>query len=117
MQGYIINLNRVKDEDLIVTIISKGSLQTLYRFYGARHGTINVGFKIDYEIDQSSKSTIHRLKDVVHIGFPWIYNSDKLRLWQSFLALFHNHLKDAEDIGSFDYDLLTTVAQEWALSI
>ena len=49
MQGYIINLNRVKDEDLIVTILSKGRLETLYRFYGARHGTINIGFKIDYE--------------------------------------------------------------------
>ena len=51
MQGFIINLNKVKEEDLIVTIISKDNLQTLYRFYGARHGTINIGFKIDYEIE------------------------------------------------------------------
>lgn len=113
MQGYIINLNRVKDEDLIVTIISKDSLQTLYRFYGARHGTINIGFKIDYEIESSAKSTIHRLKDVIHIGFKWINNYEKLRLWQSFLALFHKHLKDAEDIGTFYYDLINNASQEF----
>lgn len=113
MQGYIINLNKVKDEDLIVTIISKDSLQTLYRFYGARHGTINIGFKIDYEIEKSSKSTIHRLKDVIHIGIPWIYDSQRLRLWQNYLTLFHSHLKDAEDIGTFYYDLIERASNNW----
>jgi len=113
MQGYIINLNKVKDEDLIVTIISKGNLQTLYRFYGARHGTINIGFKIDYEIEESAKSTIHRLKDVIHIGFKWINDYTKLRLWQDFLALFHKHLKDAEDIGDFYFDLIENASKEW----
>ena len=83
MQGYIISLNRVKDEDLIVTIVSKGSLDTLYGFYGARHGTINMGFKLDYEKEPSAKSTIARLKDVIHIGFPWINDFRLLKLWQS----------------------------------
>ncbi|MDQ7046027.1 MAG: recombination protein RecO [Sulfurimonas sp.] len=114
MQGYIINLNRVKDEDLIVTIISKDSLQTLYRFYGARHGTINIGFKIDYEIEKSSKTTIDRLKDVIHIGFKWMHNYEKLGAWQNYLALFHKHLKDAEDIGTFYYDLIEEASQEWS---
>ena len=113
MQGYIINLNKVKDEDLIVTIVSKGNLETLYRFYGARHGTINIGFKIDYEIEKSSKSTIHRLKDVIHIGFKWINDYSKLRLWQDFLALFHKHLKDAEDIGDFYFNLIENASKEW----
>ena len=113
MQGYIINLNKVKDEDLIVTILSQGSLETLYRFYGARHGTINIGFKIDYEIEPSAKSTIGRLKDVIHIGFPWINDYKLLRLWQDFLALFSTHLKDAEDVGTFYFDLLETASSEW----
>jgi hypothetical protein len=113
MQGYIINLNKVKDEDLIVTILSHNSLQTLYRFYGARHGTINIGFKIDYEIEPSSKSTIGRLKDVIHIGFPWINDYTLLRLWQNFLSLFHKHLKDAQDIGSFYFDILENASREW----
>jgi len=113
MQGYIINLNKVKDEDLIVTIISKNNLQTLYRFYGARHGTINIGFKIDYEIEESAKSTIGRLKDVIHIGFKWINDYKLLRLWQDFLALFHKHLKDAEDLGDFYFELIDNASKEW----
>ncbi len=113
MQGYIINLNKVKDEDLIVTILSQNSLETLYRFYGARHGTINIGFKIDYEIEPSSKSTIGRLKDVIHIGYTWINDYKLLRLWQNFLSLFHKHLKDAEDIGSFYFDIIENASKEW----
>ena len=77
MQGYIINLNRVKDEDLIVTIISKDSLETLYRFYGARHGTINIGFKIDYEIEPSSKSTI-KGRDLKVRGWAFILFEPRL---------------------------------------
>jgi hypothetical protein len=114
VQGYIISLNRVKDEDLIVTIVSKGSLDTLYRFYGARHGTINMGFKIDYEKESSSKSTISRLKDVIHIGFKWINDYRLLRYWQDFLALFFKHLKDAEDIGDFYFDLIDNASREWS---
>ena len=114
MQGYIINLNKVKDEDLIVTIISKGGLNTLYRFYGARHGTINVGFKIDYEKEESAKSTIARLKDVIHIGFKWINDYKLLRLWQDFVALFHKHLRDAEGLDSFYFELLDYASTEWA---
>ena len=113
MIGYIIHLNRVKDEDLIVTILSQNNLHTLYRFYGARRGTINIGFKIDYEIEESSKSTIHRLKDVIHIGFPWINDYSKLRLWQDFLHLFSKHLKDTEDIGNFYFNLIHSASSQW----
>jgi len=113
LKGYIINLNRVKDEDLIVTILSDKSLETLYRFYGARHGTINIGFKIDYEIEPSAKSTIGRLKDVVHIGYKWINDYRLLRFWQDFTGLFYKHLKDAEELGTFYFELLENASEEW----
>jgi recombinational DNA repair protein (RecF pathway) len=113
LKGFIVNLNRVKEEDLIVTILSRGSLETLYRFYGARHGVINLGFLIDYEIEPSSKSTIGRLKDVIHIGYKWINNHEQLRLWQNFCGLFYRHLKDAEGVGDFYFDLLQNASQEW----
>lgn len=113
MQGYIINLNKVKDEDLIVTIISKENLDTLYRFYGARHSVINLGFKIDYERESSSKSNISRMKDVIHIGFKWINDNKLLRLWQDFLALFHKHLKDAEELDDFYFELIDNASKEW----
>ena len=114
MEGYIINLNKVKEEDLIVTILAKNSLDTLYRFYGARHGTINIGFKIDYEIEPSAKSTIGRLKDVIHIGYKWINDYKLLRLWQDFTTLFYKHLKDAEDVGTFYFDILEETSTNWA---
>ncbi len=113
MQGFIVNINRVKDEDLIVTIISRENLDTLYRFYGARHGVINLGFKIDYEIDNSSKATIHRLKDVIHIGYRWLGDYKHLRLWQDFCALFYKHLKDADTLDAFYFDLLENASQNW----
>jgi len=113
VQGFIINLNKVKEEDLIVTIISKNSLDTLYRFYGARHGVINIGFKIDYEKESSAKSTISRLKDVIHIGFTWINDYKLLKLWQDYISLFHKHLKDAEDIGEFYFDLINQSSKDW----
>lgn len=113
MQGFIINLNKVKDEDLIVTIISKNSLDTLYRFYGARHGVINLGFKIDYEKEGSAKSSIERLKDVIHIGYKWINDYEKLRLWQNFLGLFYKHLKDAYEIDDFYFDLIENASKNW----
>ena len=115
MKGFIINLNRVKEEDLIVTIISQKSLDTLYRFYGSRHGTINIGFKIDYEKEHSAKSSISRLKDVVHIGYKWINNTQKLRLWQHFITLFYPHLKEVEELHPFYFDLLENASNEWGL--
>jgi hypothetical protein len=113
MEGFIVNLNRVKEEDLIVTIVSKKNLDTLYRFYGARHGVINLGFKIDYEKELSGKSSIGRLKDVIHIGYPWINDYKLLRLWQDFSALFYKHLKELEEIESFYFELLEESSKRW----
>jgi recombinational DNA repair protein (RecF pathway) len=113
LKGFILNLNKVKEEDLIVTILTKGNLDTLYRFYGARHGVINLGFMIDYEIEPSAKSTISRLKDVIHIGYKWINNKELLQLWQNFNALFYKHLKEAEDLGDFYFELLESASKNW----
>ena len=113
MQGFILNLNRVKDEDLIVTILSRNNLDTLYRFYGARHSVINLGFKIDYEKEASLKSNIFRLKDVIHIGFKWINDYKLLRVWQDFTALFYKHLKDTDELDDFYFNLLENASLKW----
>lgn len=113
MQGFIININRVKDEDLIVSILSQNGLETLYRFYGARHGSINIGFLIDYEKEISQKSSIARLKDVIHIGYRWIYDYKLLRLWQDFTKLFYPHLRDTHELDTFYFDLLIEASKKW----
>lgn len=113
MQGFIIKLSRVKDEDVIVTVISEDNIKTLYRFYGARHSPINLGFKIDFETQSSLKSSIVRMRDVIHLGFSWIGDYERLRIWQQFIALFYPHLQHSEEIGSFYFDLLESAAQQW----
>ncbi len=113
MQGYIINVNKARDEDVIVTILSQKNLYTLYRFYGARHGQINLGFKIDFETEASVKSSISRLRDVIQLGFPWITERSRLFVWQQFCALFHKHLFESDELDPFYFELLEDAAAIW----
>jgi len=113
MQGFIIRLTRARDEDMIVTIIAEQNLQTLYRFYGARHSPINMGFKIDFEIETSIKTSIGRMRDVIHLGYPWMAEFERMRLWQQFIGLFYPHLKDSEQIGEFYFSLLNEASLQW----
>ena len=112
MQGYIININKVKDEDLIVTILGENNLYTTYRFYGARHSIINIGYKIDFELETNLKSNIARLKDVLQLGFPWLQDREKLYCWQRFIKLFYPHLRDVENIDDFYLTLLNNLAHK-----
>lgn len=113
MQGYIINFNRVKDEDLIVTILTKDNILTLYRFYGARHSHINLGYKIDFESQSSIKSSIPQLRSVLHLATKWNLERDRMFIWQSFIKLFFIHLKDIDDIDEFYFDLLEEASKIW----
>ena len=113
LQGYIINVNKARDEDVIVTILTHHNLYTLYRFYGARHGQINLGFKIDFETEASVKASIDRLRGVIHLGFPWISERSRLFVWQQFTALFHKHLQDSELLDPFYFELLEEAADIW----
>ncbi|OCL82658.1 recombination protein RecO [Arcobacter porcinus] len=111
MQGYIIDVKPVKDDDLIVTILCENELISSYRFYGARHSNINIGYKIDFELE-TTKANIPRLKDVMQLGFPWILNSQKMYAWQRFLKLFYNHLKDIEELDSFYFTNLEELVRK-----
>ncbi len=112
MDSYIININKVKDEDLIVTILSENYLYTTYRFYGARHSIINIGYKIDFELESNLKSNISRLKDVLQLSTPWIFDREKLYCWQRYIKLFYSHLKDIENIDKFYINLLDTLSHK-----
>lgn len=113
MQGFIIRLQRVKDEDLILAILTQDHLETVYRFYGARHSSVNLGYKIDFEIEHSLKSSIGRLYDVVHLGYPWLLDTARTRYWHQFVSLFYPHLKEADTPGRFYFELLDRAAARW----
>ncbi len=115
MVGYIISVNRAHDEDVVVTILSEGHLYTLYRFYGARHSTVNLGYKIDFEIESDVKSPISRLRHITHLGFTWIAKRQHMLLWQQLCQLFYTHLRENETLDSFYFELLDHAAQIWDL--
>ena len=106
MQGYILDIKAVRDEDLIVTILTENKIYTLYRFYGKRHSVINIGYKIDFESESNIKSTIARLKDTIQLGFTWLFDSNKLYHWQRFLKLLSTHFRDIDEIDEFYFELL-----------
>lgn len=105
MQGFILHTQRVRDEDLIVYVLSAKAVHKTYRFYGLRHSAILSGYKIDFELEESL-NFLPRLKDTLHLGFAWILDRDKMLIWQEFIRLVYRHLKDIEECESFYFRLL-----------
>jgi len=113
MRGFIIDIRKAKNEDIIVTVLSNQSVTDYWRFFGARHSILQIGNFIDFEVEEDSGNFMNRMRKVSHIGFPWIFSSNHLLIWQNFIKLFNNHLKDTTQIESFYLDLLLTIAQKW----
>lgn len=113
MQGFILHTQRVRDEDLIVYILSPKAVHKCYRFYGLRHGAILSGYKLDFELE-SSPNFLPRLKDTLHLGFAWILEREKMLIWQEFVRLIYRHLKDIEECESFYFELLDEIARRFA---
>ncbi len=112
MQGYIINIRPLREDDLIVTVLAENRIYTTYRFYGARHSNINIGYKIDFELESNLKNSMPRLKDVIQLGFQWIFDNEKLYCWQRFIKLLYFHLKDVEELDDFYFKLLDRLSHE-----
>ena len=114
MQGYILNINKVKDEDLIVSILTETKLKTLYRFYGARHANVQLGYKIDFEVQSSAKSSISMLREVLPLYAKWMLQSNRFFVWQQFCKLMFRHLKDVVEIDPFYFHLLEETSAKMA---
>ncbi len=112
MQGYIIRITPCKDEDLIVDILTKNSIKSAYRFYGARHSTINLGYKIDCELISNIKSSLPQLRNVLHLSYSWQHEHHKMLMWQNFISLFYKHLRGIEDIDEFYFLLLDEICEK-----
>lgn len=105
MQGYILRVQKVKDEDCIVYILTNELLVCCYRFYGARHSKITLGYKLDFELENSI-NFLPSLKNTMHLGYNWLLDRDRLLYWQGFIRLFYNHLKDLEEVNKFYFEIL-----------
>ena len=98
---------------MIVTTLESRQVAKYYRFYGARHSILQMGYLIDYEVQQDSSNFLPRLKGVSHIGFPWLYEREKLMLWHQFLAIFEPHFRDVATVEPFYFNILLKAAKRW----
>ncbi|MGH1601515.1 recombination protein RecO [Campylobacter majalis] len=105
MQGYILRIQKVKDEDLIVYILTNEHVVKSYRFYGARHAVIMMGYKIDFELISNTQFLPH-LRNILHLGFSWLTDRDKLIIWQQFIRLLYDHLKDVDNVDEIYFNEL-----------
>ncbi len=112
MRGFVLNTVRVRDEDLIVRILTPREVLTLYRFYGARHSYINVGYHIDFIVEESPKATIKRLRNVTQLPFDFMFDLQKMLDFKSFVILMANHLRDVSRIDGFYYELLKEISKK-----
>lgn len=105
MQGFISGITKLKNENIIVQIITENKFLNLYRFYGLRHSIISIGRKIDFEIEYSGQF-MPKLRNVLQLGFIWENDYNKLYYWQRFLKLLNSHLRDTLEIPKFYFELL-----------
>jgi hypothetical protein len=93
--------------------LSEHEVRTYYRFFGARHSILQLGNLVDFEVEGEGSSFLPRLRSLSHLGFPWLFDKNKLLLWHNFIKRFEPHLKDTEEIDSFYFELLLTAAKKW----
>lgn len=113
IKGFILSVRKVKNEDSVAMVLTAHHVRTYYRFFGARHSILQLGNLVDFEVEGEDGRFLPRLRSLSHIGFPWLFDKNRLLLWHNFIRLFEPHLKDAEEIESFYYDLLLQAAKKW----
>ncbi|WP_281175052.1 recombination protein RecO [Sulfurovum lithotrophicum] len=107
------SVRKVKNEDSIAMVLTARDVRVYYRFFGARHSILQLGNLIDFEVEGEDGRFLPRLRSLSHIGFPWLFDKNRLLVWHNFIRLFEPHLKEAEEIDSFYYDLLLSAAKKW----
>lgn len=105
MQGFISGIKKLKNEDIIVNIITQSHFLSLYRFYGMRHSIINIGRKIDFEVEYNG-IFMPRLRAISQLGFEWESDFYKMRYFQGFMQRLDRHLSGTEEISNFYFEML-----------
>ena len=106
-------MKKAKNEDSIATVLTATEIKTYYRFFGARHSILQLGNLVDFEVEGEDGRFMPRLRSLSHMGFPWLYDKNKLLLWHNFIKKFNSHLDDTEYLDSFYYNLLLNAAKKW----
>ncbi len=94
-------------------VLTRQHIRTYYRFFGARHSILQLGNLVDFEVEGEDGRFLPRMRSLSHIGFPWLFERNRLMLWHNFIQKFEPHLKDADEIDPFYFDLLLEAAKKW----
>jgi len=113
MRGFVINIRKAKNEDVIVTVLTSESVKNYWRFYGARHSILQIGNLIDFEITESKNGFMPNMRSLSQHPFPWLFWNNHLLIWQNFIKLFEPHLRDTIELEKFYYNLLLESAKKW----
>ena len=113
MRGFIINIRKAKNEDVIVTVLSSESVKSYWRFFGARHSILQIGNLIDFEVTESKNNFMPNMRGLSQVSFPWLFTANHLLLWQNFIKLFEPHLRDTTEVENFYFELLLNSAKKW----
>jgi len=113
MRGFIINIRKVKNEDVIVTVLTNSSVQNYWRFFGARHSILQIGNLVDFEVKESRSNFMPQMRTLSQLSFPWIFSTNHLLIWQNFIKLFEPHFRETCEIDAFYFELLLNAAKRW----
>jgi len=113
IKGFILSVKKAKNEDSIAVVLTATEIRTYYRFFGARHSILQLGNLVDFEVEGEDGRFMPRLRSLSHMGFSWLHDKNKLLMWHNFIKKFEPHLRDAEELESFYYDLLLNAAKKW----
>jgi len=74
---------------------------------------LQLGNLVDFEVEGEDGRFLPRMRSLSHIGFGWMLERNRLMLWHNFIQKFYYHLKDADEIEPFYYELLLKAAKRW----
>lgn len=94
-------------------MLTETHVRTYYRFFGARHSILQLGNLVDFEVEGEDGRFMPRLRSLSQMNFPWLFDYNKLLIWHNFIKKFEPHLRDAEEIDNFYYNLLLNAAKKW----
>jgi len=106
-------VRKVKNEDSVALVLTENHIRSYYRFYGARHSILQLGYLVDFEVEGDDGRFLPRMRSLSHLGFPWLFDRNRLMLWHNFIQKFEPHLKDTDEIDRFYFDLLLDAAKRW----
>jgi len=97
---------------MVVTILNQNSIGKFYRFYGARHSILQLGYLIDYEVKESG-TFLPQVRSISHIGFNWLYDRQRLMDWHKLITTLEPHFRDIGELSSFYFNTLLESAKKW----